>query len=435
MATKQEFSNEKESVYESFYLVDKEELAKVRKARLWNEGQGTLSPKYFSDVKISASATVKMLQHAMRGVEKGMKSENGMPVEVMGLLLGRPSTDSKNPNYLVVTDAFPLPVEGVETRVEAGDEAMNFMIELADSLELTRDECIMGWYHSHPFDVGPAPSWFFSATDCQNQLSWQRNEDMQGNPWLGLVVDPLRSIAKGKPEIGAFRCFMPTYTQEIEMAPDGTVVTNKTAVTERWGNCSNRYYCLNIEYYMSGLTRRVVGILAKNFLWMSVLSASLKNEREYRERFSDRVNKIANKLESAGNKVGWNVTGAGTSMDRGRQGGNSNVLDSVFGGVLGSGTGGGATTTTTTVNTAYNSNVNNLNSSSSSSTSKNTPSKQSAKSAEFKDACDRANDIAVESSLGDKTQVTKQTLFGIMEAFTTHNCNDGHKDGHHYSHK
>ena len=66
----------------------------------------------------------------MRGVEKGMKSENGMPVEVMGLLLGRPSTDVNNPGYLVVTDAFPLPVEGVETRVEAGDEAMNFMIEL-----------------------------------------------------------------------------------------------------------------------------------------------------------------------------------------------------------------------------------------------------------------------------------------------------------------
>ena len=232
---------------------------------MWDAGQGTESPKYFTDVKISASAAIKMLQHSMRGVEKGMKSENGMPVEIMGLLLGRPSTDPKVPNYLVVTDAFPLPVEGVETRVEAGDEAMNFMVELADSLELTRDECIMGWYHSHPFDVGPTPNWFFSATDCQNQLSWQRNEDMQGNPWLGLVVDPLRSIAKGKPEIGAFRCFMPTYTQEPEMTPDGLPVKDKSSVTERWGNCSNRYYCLDIEYYMSGLTRRVVGILAKNF--------------------------------------------------------------------------------------------------------------------------------------------------------------------------
>jgi len=431
MSTK-ETSNEKELAYESYYSVDKQALAGVRKARVWNEGQGTQSPKYFTDVKISASATVKMLQHSMRGVEKGMKSENGMPVEVMGLLLGRPSTDVNNPGYLVVTDAFPLPVEGVETRVEAGDEAMNFMIELSESLELTRDECIMGWYHSHPFDVGPAPNWFFSATDCQNQLSWQRNEDMQGNPWLGLVVDPLRSIAKGKPEIGAFRCFMPTYTQTPEMAPDGTVVVDKSAVTERWGNCSNRYYCLDIEYYMSGLTRRVVGILAKNFLWMSVLSASLKNEKEYRERFSDRVNTIAKKLESAGSKVGWGGTGSGSG---GRQGTGSTGVESVFQGILRSSNGGGTTTTTNNNNNdrISSGNSNSL-SSSSTTTLSSKQAKQNMKNAEFKDACERANDIAVESSLGDKTQVTKQTLFGIMQAYTKHSCtDDGH--GHKHSHK
>ena len=132
---------------ESLYVVDKDALAAVRKDRLWHEGQGTISPKYFKRTVISAAATVKMLQHAIRGVEKGMASENGMPHEIMGLIIGRPSTDPKDPHYLVVTDAFPLPVDGVETRVEAGDEAMNFMVGLSDSLELTREECIMGWYH------------------------------------------------------------------------------------------------------------------------------------------------------------------------------------------------------------------------------------------------------------------------------------------------
>ena len=63
---------------ESFYLVDKEELTKVRKAKVWNAGSGTEHPKYFNKVKCSAAAAVKMLQHAMRGVEKGMKSKNGM---------------------------------------------------------------------------------------------------------------------------------------------------------------------------------------------------------------------------------------------------------------------------------------------------------------------------------------------------------------------
>ena len=423
MATKD--PQQKDNSNESFYFVDKKALADVRKARLWNAGQGTESPKYFTDVKISASAAIKMLQHSMRGVEKGMKSENGMPVEIMGLLLGRPSTDPKAPNYLVVTDAFPLPVEGVETRVEAGDEAMNFMVELADSLELTRDECIMGWYHSHPFDVGPAPNWFFSATDCQNQLSWQRNEDMQGNPWLGLVVDPLRSIAKGKPEIGAFRCFMPTYTQEPEMTPDGLPVKDKSSVTERWGNCSNRYYCLDIEYYMSGLTRRVVGILAKNFLWMSVLSSSLKNEREYRERFSDRVNKIANKLESAGKKSSHTWGGGIDSnlLDTRRQ---SNNAGSIYGGSsLRVGTGGGGTSAMSNNSSGADANIGGASALQRSSAS----GKQNSQNAELKNACERANDIAVESVLGDKTQVTKRTLFGILQALRDHSSCDasGHQ--------
>ena len=72
---------------------------------------------------------------------------------------------------------------------------MNFMIELSESLEIQLEMNASYWYHSHPFDVGPAPNWFFSATDCRNQLSWQRNEDMQGNPWLVLLsihYDPLQ---------------------------------------------------------------------------------------------------------------------------------------------------------------------------------------------------------------------------------------------------
>ena len=140
----------------------------------------------------------------------------------------------------------------------------------------------MGWYHSHPFDVGSNPQWF-SRPDCQNQVAWQRQEDMHGNPWLGLVVDPLRTIAKGKPSIGAFRCFMPAYSLPTDMTPDGSVVTaaTKSAAVERWGNCYNRYYSLDIEYFMAEVTRQMVSILMKNFMWRAVLSSSLVSEPEY----------------------------------------------------------------------------------------------------------------------------------------------------------
>ena len=56
--------------------------------------------------------------------------------QVMGLMLGRPDPDT--PKTLVVTDVFPLPIEGFETRVSADDQdVVNYMIELGESLEVS----------------------------------------------------------------------------------------------------------------------------------------------------------------------------------------------------------------------------------------------------------------------------------------------------------
>jgi len=90
-------------------------------------------PKYFKRVKISPSATIKMMMHGQSGiiiiiiiidiiviiiitlgVDKGIK-KGGKPIEVMGLLLGRP--DLEDPNCIIISDAQALPIEGFETRV------------------------------------------------------------------------------------------------------------------------------------------------------------------------------------------------------------------------------------------------------------------------------------------------------------------------------
>ncbi len=89
----------------------------------------------------------------------------------MGLLLGRPDI-STNGETIIVTDAFPLAVEGTETRVVTDDATMP-MIQLSETLEKTRTEYICGWYHSHPFDVDVNSHCFLSATDVSTQLSWQ----------------------------------------------------------------------------------------------------------------------------------------------------------------------------------------------------------------------------------------------------------------------
>ena len=76
-------------------------------------------PKYFKRAMVSPTAAMKMLMHTYSGCEKGMR-EGGKPLEVMGMMLGRPHTEQLD--TLVVTDVFPLPVEGFETRVIADDE-------------------------------------------------------------------------------------------------------------------------------------------------------------------------------------------------------------------------------------------------------------------------------------------------------------------------
>lgn len=63
-------------------------------------------------MKISAVALVKMVMHA----------KSGGDIEVMGLMQGKVKGDT-----FYIMDAFGLPVEGTETRVNAGNEANEYM--------------------------------------------------------------------------------------------------------------------------------------------------------------------------------------------------------------------------------------------------------------------------------------------------------------------
>lgn len=235
------------------------------------------------------------MTHCHSGVEKGVK-KGGNPIEVMGLLLGRP--DPNTPHTLIVTDVFPLPIEGFETRVIADDgDVVNHMIELGESLENTRKERFMGWYHSHPFDVGIHSHCFLSQTDISTQLQWQRAEDPHGNPFLAIVVDPLRSLAKGVPELKAFRAYPPEYTNPVQnQCPNGEIIHEEQARLEQWGSCWSSYYELEVEYFMSSGARSVLSTLTQNFLWMRTLGSTPMCETEARDRYPDRVSKAAERI-------------------------------------------------------------------------------------------------------------------------------------------
>lgn len=258
---------------ERYYACDTPKLEALQQDKPWMK-----SPKYFETVAVSPSAVMKMMMHCHSGVEKGI-AKGGNPIEVMGLLLGRP--DPVSPKTLIVTDAFPLPIEGFETRVIADDQAVvNHMIDLNECLEASRKEKFMGWYHSHPFDLGDNSHCFLSQTDLSTQLQWQRAEDPHGNPFVAIVLDPLRSQHTGVPELKAFRAFPPEYQSSIaNECPDGSIEASEQVRLEHWGSCWNRYYELGVEYYMSSASRSTLTALTQNYLWMTSLKRPDGSER------------------------------------------------------------------------------------------------------------------------------------------------------------
>ena len=61
-----------------------------------------------------------------------------------------------------------------------------------------RLENMVGWYPSHP-----GYGCWLSGIDVGTQMTQQQYQD----PFLAIVVDPHRTIAAGKVEIGAFRTY------------------------------------------------------------------------------------------------------------------------------------------------------------------------------------------------------------------------------------
>lgn len=105
-------------------------------------------------------------------------------------------------------------------------------------------------------------------------FQWQRSEDPHGNPWLAIVIDPLRGIVKGRPEMKAFRVFPPDYNPPMNETPDGTFVVDDRVRIEKWGACWNRYYELEISFFMSSLSQRTLGTLKNSFLWQSSFTST-----------------------------------------------------------------------------------------------------------------------------------------------------------------
>lgn len=164
---------------DSLYRWDAAEQREIQQIKPWEK-----DPSHFKGVRISALALLKMSIHARSGGD----------LEVMGVMQGKVLGSE-----FIVLDAFPLPVEGTETRVNAQAEAYEYMVEYLETTKAAgKQENIVGWYHSHP-----GYGCWLSGIDVGTQMTNQRYQE----PFLAVVIDPHRTEAAGKVELGAFRTY------------------------------------------------------------------------------------------------------------------------------------------------------------------------------------------------------------------------------------
>lgn len=131
-------------------------------------------------VQISSLSLLKMLKHGKAGI----------PMEVMGLMLGEKVDDYT----ITCVDVFSMPQHGTGASVEAIDDV--FQQKMLEMLKQTdRMESVVGWYHSHP-----GFGCWLSQVDINTQTSFEQLDKR----CAAVVIDPVQSV-KGKVVIDAFR--------------------------------------------------------------------------------------------------------------------------------------------------------------------------------------------------------------------------------------
>jgi COP9 signalosome complex subunit 5 len=193
-------------------------------------------------------------------------ARSGVPHEIMGLMQGKAIG-----NTIIIMDSFALPVQGTETRVNAQNEANEYMVEyIQESEKAGRLENVIGWYHSHP-----GYGCWLSGIDVNTQLTNQKYQD----PFVAVVIDPNRTISAGKVDIGAFRTYPEGYTPpNVSPSEYQSIPLNKI---EDFGVHANQYYQLDVEIFKSSLDNDLLAMLWNKY-WVNTLSQSpLVSNRAY----------------------------------------------------------------------------------------------------------------------------------------------------------
>jgi COP9 signalosome complex subunit 5 len=240
---------------------------------------------FFKKVKISSVALIKMVMHAISGGN----------IEIMGLMQGKVVG-----NEIIVLDAFGLPVEGTETRVNASAGANEYMVQYVTSGELIgKREGTCGWYHSHP-----GYGCWLSGIDVSTQKIHQQVED----PYLAIVIDPIKTLSSGKVEIGCFRTYPEDRIPEQNLNSNfQNIPLNKI---EDFGVHYKCYYQLEHSFFKSSMDSFILDCLYNKY-WTQTLSSTplLKNKGYSSGLVFDIAEKIS-KLEKGNLRSGAGIVGS-----------------------------------------------------------------------------------------------------------------------------
>jgi COP9 signalosome complex subunit 5 len=276
-----EANNKVEKVVDDeIYKLDTAAQQQILNQRPWKSDN-----KHFKDVRMSALALLKIQMHTGSEVKPGQ-----VPLEVMGMLQGK-----IDGHTIIVTDSFALPIPaGMDrgaTHVNPGQEAMEYMVQYTELIkDVGKRENVVGWYHSHP-----GYGCWMSGID----VSTQRTQQQFNDPFLAVVVDPVRSIGAGKVEIGAFRTFPEGYTTNSREASEWQSVPSDRV--EDFGVHANCYYQLEMSFYKSSLDARLLDLQWRKY-WVNTLAASpLTSNRDY---ITSQISDVAEKIEKAEGEMG-----------------------------------------------------------------------------------------------------------------------------------
>lgn len=272
-----EVQNNVETTTNKYYEYNSQKEKDLYKEKPWKK-----NPKYFTSVKMSSLALIKIVMHAKTGQGKlgTITTDKDNWVEVMGLTQGYYSD-----NTIVITDSFGLPVDANEVEAVMNEESTLYMINyLQASGDLGKKEGCVGWYHSHP-----GYTCFLSGTDVNTQMLNQSVQD----PWVAIVVDPVRTISTGKVAVKAFRTFPENYEGGDADFDRDQLPPEKI---EEFGVHMKRYYEVPITVYRSTADAEQLNRLWNRYWQQTLATSPLLTNRFYTTTL---INQVVTKLDNA----------------------------------------------------------------------------------------------------------------------------------------